>query len=104
MAQQDYNRYSILKNSDGTIDSMPFVSIPERASDKYEYWNVSFSRMDKISQKYYGSPFYEFLILYANPDFISEFDIPDGVLIRIPFPLAQVRSDYEAKLEQIKNQ
>lgn len=104
MPQQDYDRYSLLKNPDGTIDRMPFVQIPERPSDKYEYWNLGFSRLDKLSKKYYGNPFYDFLILYANPEYISEWEIPDGVLIRIPFPLAQVISDYEGKLEQIRNQ
>jgi hypothetical protein len=104
MPKPDYKRYSILKNTDGTTDMMPFVQLPERASDKYEYWNTEFSRMDKIAQKYYGNPFYDFLILYANPSFISEFDIPDGTLIRIPFPLSQARSDYESKLLEIKNQ
>ena len=104
MAQIDYNRYELLKNNDGTISPMPFVSIPERKSDKYLYWNAGFNRLDKLAQKYYGNPFYDFLILYANPQFISEFDIMDGTLIRIPFPLAQVRSDYESKLEQIINQ
>ena len=104
MPRQDYNRYAILQNDDGTIDQMPFVNIPERSSDKYEYWNTSFSRMDKLANKYYGNPFYDFLIMYANPQFISEFDIPDGALIRIPFPLGQVVSDYEARLQQIKNQ
>lgn len=104
MPKQDYKRYSILKNDDGTTDMMPFVSIPERSSDKYEYWNTNFSRLDKLAQKYYDNPFYDFLILYANPKYVSGFDIPDGALIRIPFPLSQVRSDYESKLEQIKNQ
>jgi hypothetical protein len=104
MPQQDYNRYAILQNNDGTVDSMPFVRIPERASDKYEYWNTTFSRMDKLANKYYGNPFYDFFILYANPQYISEFDIPDGALIRIPFPISQVKSDYEARLEKIKNQ
>jgi len=104
MPRQDYNRYSILKNDDGTIDMMPFIPIPERPSDKYEYWNVGFSRMDKLARKYYGNPLYDFFILYANPQFISEFDIPDNTLIRIPFPINKVKSDYESKLERIKNQ
>lgn len=104
MAQQDYNRYSILKNSDGSVSAMPFVTLPERSTDKYEYWNLGFSRLDKLSDKYYGTPFYDFLIIYANPEYTNEFDIPDNALIRIPFPLAQARSDYEGKLEQLKNQ
>lgn len=104
MPQQDYDRYNLLKNPDGTVSNMPFVSIPERSSDKYEYWIEGVSRLDKISRKYYGSPFYDFLILYANPEYASEFEIIDNQLIRIPFPLAQVLSDYESRLEQIKNQ
>lgn len=98
MPYQDYKRYDILKNTDGTTDSMPFVNLPTNPSDKFEYWNTNFSRMDKISQKYYGNPFYDFLILYANKIYLNEFDILDGALIRIPFPLSKVKADYEAAL------
>lgn len=104
MPKNDYDRYELIKNNDGTYNTMPFVPIPERQSDKYEYWNTTFSRLDKLAQKYYGNPFYDFFIMYANPQYLSEFNIPDGALIRIPFPLAQVKSDYESKLEEIINQ
>jgi hypothetical protein len=40
--------------------------------------------------------FYDFLILYGNKIYLTEFDIPDGALIRIPFPLSKVKADYEA--------
>ena len=66
MPYRDYDRYEILKNTDGTIDSMPFITLPVNASDKYEYWNSEYSRLDKLSKKYYDNPFYDFLILYAN--------------------------------------
>ena len=98
MAYPDYNRYEILKKSNGTTDAMPFVNLPINVSDKYEYWNSTYSRLDKISQKYYGNPFYDFLILYANKIYLNEFDIPDGALIRIPFPLNKAKADYEAAL------
>ncbi len=104
MPHVDYNRYAILKNGDGTTDSMPFVSLPVNPSDKFENWNFGFSRLDKLSQKYYGNPFYDFLILYANPQYVSEFDIPDGVTIRIPFPLGKARADYEAILSAYNKQ
>ena len=104
MAQIDYNRYSLLQNSDGTIDPMPFVKLPVNPSDKYEYWNLNFSRLDKLSEKYYGSPFYDFLILLANSEYLSEWEIPDNKLIRIPFPLAKVKADYEALITAYKNQ
>ena len=104
MPYRDYNRYSILENNNGTTSTMPFVNLPINPSDKYEYWNTEFSRMDKLSQKYYGNPFYDFLILYANNVYCSEFDIPDNALIRIPFPLGKVKADYEAALTLFKNQ
>jgi hypothetical protein len=104
MPYVDYNRYSILKNDNGTTEPMPFVYLPVNASDKYENWNTEFSRLDKLSQKYYGNPFYDFLILYANNIYVSEFDIPDNAVIRIPFPLNKVKADYEAFLTQYKKQ
>ena len=103
MPQKDYNRYGILVNSDGTTDMMPFVQLPVNQSDKFENWNTYNCRLDKFAQKYYGNPFYDFLILYAN-GYMSEFDIPDGTLIRIPFPLAKVKADYEVALTAIRNQ
>jgi hypothetical protein len=102
MPYRDYNRYEILKNSNGTTDAMPFINLPVNTSDKYEYWNLGFSRMDKIAQKYYGNPFYDFLILYANKIYLNEFDIPDSALIRIPFPLNKAKADYEALLTNFK--
>ncbi len=95
MPQQDYDRYAILQNSDGTHEMMPFVDLPINASDKYEDWNSTFSRFDKLADKYYGNPFYDFLITYANPSIIEEWDIPDGQLIRIAFPLSKAKADYE---------
>ena len=64
--------------------------------------NIASTYKDKFAQKYYGNPFYDFLILYAN-GYMSEFDIPDGTLIRIPFPLAKVKADYEIALTAIRN-
>jgi hypothetical protein len=40
---------------------------------------------------------YDWLILYANPDYLIEFDIPDGTIIRIPFPLERALSEYRTK-------
>lgn len=104
MPYKDYDRYATLKNTDGTTDRMPFVKIPKNASDKYENWNPDTSRLDRISQKYYGNPFYDFLILYANAIYTNEFDIPDGALIRIPFPLVKAKADYDAALQLYKSQ
>ena len=102
MPYRDYDRYVALKNSDGTINSMPFISLPANTSDKFEFWRTESSRLDKISQKYYGNPFYDFLILYANNSYVSEFDIPENAILRIPLPLDKARADYEAMINQFK--
>ena len=82
---------------------MPFINISISVSDKYEYWNTNFSRLDKLSMKYYGNPFYDFLILYANNIYLTEFDIPDNALIRIPFPLTRAKTDYDSALKRFKS-
>ncbi|MFW6246921.1 MAG: hypothetical protein ACOC22_01965 [bacterium] len=104
MPRKDYDKYNILRQENGLTRMMPFIKLPVNSTDKYETWNPEFSRMDKLSQKYYGNPFFDFLILLANPQFVSEFDIPDDTLIRIPFPLSVAKSDYEEIMENIINQ
>lgn len=104
MPHKDYNRYEILNSGIGNDMLMPFVDIPISQSDKYETWNSEFSRLDKLSQKYYGNPLYDFLILYANGEYLNEFDIPDGALIRIPFPFGKAIVLYEGIVNQIKNE
>ncbi len=96
----NYDRYSLLKNNNGTITMMPFVKIPEFSSDKYERWKLGKDRLDKLALKYYGNSTYDFFILYANSEFRSEFDIPDDHIIRIPFPLDKVKVFYENFLEE----
>jgi len=102
MPYRDYDRYAVLKGLNGSIEPMPFIKLPVNTSDKYEFWNSDYSRLDKLSMKYYGNPFYDFLILYANGSYTSEFDIQTGDLVRIPFPLDKVLSDYEQLLTQYK--
>ncbi|NJO61969.1 MAG: hypothetical protein HC836_28120 [Richelia sp. RM2_1_2] len=104
MIKNTYDRYEIYRNADGSIDQLPFIPISTSNNDKYEEWIIGRSRMDKLSQKFYNDPFYDFFILFANPEYISEFDIPEGVLVRIPFPLDRVKKEYEDGLEKIRKQ
>lgn len=98
MPINDYNRNSILSRGDGTYNTTPFIKLPKNSSDKFIVWNPDVNRLDILSLKYYGNPFYDFLILYGNPEYLNEFDIPQGTLIRIPFPLSKAKGDYEAIL------
>jgi len=96
-----YDRYALLRREGVDMDLMPFIKIPEAPTDKFENWHSGFSRLDKISQKYYGSPIYGFFILLANPEHLNEWDITDNTTIRIPFPLSRVKEDYEAIMEKM---
>ena len=97
--EKDYDRYSILNNN-SVIQLMPLIKLPLNSTDKFEYWNTELHRYDKFAYKYYGNPFYDFLLYYANTEFINEFDIPQDALIRIPFPLSKAKNDYETLLTQ----
>jgi hypothetical protein len=98
---EDFDRYSIYRTQ-GDIEQVPFIKIKENGSDKYEQYIVGETRFDKLSQKYYGTPIYDFFILMANPTYVNEFDIEDGTIIRIPFPIATVKNNYISELEKTK--
>lgn len=79
-------------------ETVPFISIPKRATDKIEEFRQGIDRMDKFSLKYYNNPYMGRLILMANPEYTFEFDIEDGALIRIPFPLEEVMEEYNRQI------
>jgi len=87
MAFPYYNRYSeFLINGEQTV--VPFVQIPQKVTDKTFIYKIARSRLDKVSQEYYGSPYFGWLILQANPQFGGlENYIYDGAILIIPFPL-----------------
>ena len=58
-----------------------------------EFNNVD--RLDLISYRIYKDPSYWWIILHAN-GYSIEFDIEEGELIRIPYPLDDAISDVMA--------
>lgn len=98
MALQYYNRYTdFLINGQQTV--VPFINLPNKSSDISHIYIVSQSRLDKISQQYYGSPFFGWLIMMANPQYSGlETNIPDGAILTIPFPLVASLQDYKNEL------
>jgi hypothetical protein len=86
MNRKFYDRYEGFRVDNG-FSPIPYIKIPEAKSDKKVVYNSN-SRLDMISQEYYGSPYFGWLILQANPTIASmEFDIPDNEILRVPFPL-----------------
>jgi hypothetical protein len=98
MALQYYNRYSsFIINGQQTV--VPFVQVPQKTTDKTYIYKVGRSRLDKISQEYYATPFFGWLILQANPQYGGlENTIPDGAILIVPFPLLPSLQDYKGAL------
>jgi len=99
MQLQYYNRYSqFLEN--GEPITVPFVLLSPKPSDKNYIYKVAQSRLDKISQQYYNSPYFGWLIMVANPKYGGqEWNIPDGAILKIPFPLITSLQDYKNAVE-----
>ena len=78
---------------------VPFVTIPFKPSDRNYIYKKEFSRLDKVSQQYYNTPFFGWLIMAANPQYGGiEFNIPDGTVLNVPYPLIASLQDYKGAL------
>lgn len=86
----------------GSISDMPKVVISERETDKHISYDSNKMRLDRISASIYGDDTYGWLILLANPQYFMEFDIPKSTIIRIPFPLKEVETEYISKILSLK--
>jgi len=99
MARQVYNRYSDFL-IDGEQTVVPYINLPSKSTDKKYIYKVGMTRMDKVSQQYYGTPTFGWLILLGNPTYGGqEWNIPDGSIITIPYPLVASLQDYKNELE-----
>jgi hypothetical protein len=97
-----YNRYSQFI-SDGNMSIVPFAEIYKESSDMTEIYKKGITRLDKVSYEYYGESDYAWLILQANPEYGSmEYNIPDGVELRIPYPLNSALSRYNKSINEYK--
>jgi hypothetical protein len=95
MANQYYDRYEEFVK-DGSFRIVPGLELPIKSTDKYLQYKKGKHRLDVLSQEYYGTPLFSWLILQANPLLGSiEFEIPDNSYLRIPFPLLTSLQDYK---------
>jgi hypothetical protein len=99
MAYTYWNRYSqFIINGEQTV--VPYVQLPSKPTDKTYIYKVGRSRLDRVSQEYYNSPTFGWLILQANPQFVGmENNIFDGAILIVPFPLLPSLQDYKAAIE-----
>ena len=99
MPFQYWNRYTnFLINGEQTV--VPFVPLPSKTSDKNYIFIIGQSRLDKVSQQFYGTPYFGWLVMAANPQYSgNEYSRPDGAVLTIPFPLVASLQDYKNALE-----
>lgn len=89
-----YNRYSQFLVQ-GQQKVVPGLILPRKSTDVKYIYKAGVSRLDKISQEYYGSPFFGWLIQQSNLEYGGlEWSIPDNSIIVIPFPLIPSLQDY----------
>ena len=100
MPQRYLDRYERFKD-DTDYKPVPGIKIPVKSTDKYLTYRLGSTRFDILSDKYYDSPYYGWLIMLANPEFGGlEFQIPDNKTIRIPFPFKVSVNNYLNGVEE----
>lgn len=99
MSRNYFDRYQFFIE-DSVFRIVPGIEIPIKGTDRYVPYKKGKDRLDKVSQEYYGSPVFGWLILQANPLAGSvEFEIPDNFYLRVPFPLVNTLQDYKRSVE-----
>ena len=92
-----FNFHKFLLNGN-SLKNMPPVRISNRDTDKTITYNKSLTRLDRIAGDIYQDETLSKVILWANPAYFIEFDIPDNTIIRIPFPINDVISEVTAQI------
>jgi len=93
----------LINSTEGTLDDMPPVDIDKRTTDKKVLYNKNLTRLDRIAGDLYEDETLWKIILWANPDYECEFDIPDNTIIRIPWPKMDVLDEVSKKIINRKN-
>ncbi len=97
-----FDRYNEFRFN-GTMSPMPGIQIDKSPSDKQIVYKVGDTRLDKMSNLYYNTPFCGWLIMLANPEFGGvEFTIPDQSIIRIPYPFESAINRYISAINNYK--
>lgn len=96
---QYYDRYQkFLLNGQQTV--VPYVSIGSRTTDQKYVYIKNKTRLDKLSFEKYGTPYFGWLILAANPSYGGlETNIPDNSVLKVPYPLLSALKDYKSAID-----
>ena len=96
------NFYTPLKEND-MLKDMPPVKISSRKTDKFIVYQKGIMRTDFLAGEIYQDETLWRLIMWANPEYFLEFDIPDGAVIRIPYPTNDVIAEVRGFITDNKN-
>ncbi len=99
MSREYFDRYQFFIE-EGNFKIVPGIEMPIKGTDKYLNYKKGKTRLDKVSQDFYGTPVFGWLILQANPQVGSiEFEIPDNTILRVTLPLTSSSQDYKRGVE-----
>jgi hypothetical protein len=99
MSRSYFDRYQYFIE-DGNFKIVPGIDLPIKSTDKYHQYKKGKDRLDKLSQEFYNTPTFGWLIMTANPlSGTNEFEIPDNFILRIPYPLVPTLQDYKRSIE-----
>lgn len=97
-----FDRYKKFRDN-GSMKTIPGITLFPKITDKKQVYKKGKDRLDILSQRYYNSPYFGFLIMLANPEHGGlEFNIKDNSIIRIPFPLEATLEQYNNEIEKHK--
>lgn len=97
-----FNRYDYFEKN-GEFKIVPGIELPIKSTDKYYQYKRGKDRVDKLSQEYYDSPVFGWLIMMANPSAgTNEFEIPNNFILRIPSPLVTTLQDYKSGVDKYR--
>jgi hypothetical protein len=98
-----YDRYSGFRY-DGSMKPMPGLYLTPTSTDKNILYKLGETRLDKLSNTYYNSPYFGWLIMSANPQFGGlEFNITDQAIITVPFPFESAIDRYTILVNRYKS-
>lgn len=97
-----FNRYKIFPQQNNIPVIIPYLKMPDKASDRVIIWTAG-ERLDNISDSYYGTPFFDWLIMQKNAHLgLDEFEWEYGSTIIIPYPLETSINQYIEAYEKFK--
>jgi hypothetical protein len=99
MSRIYFDRYQFFVG-DGNFRIVPGIELPIKGTDRYHTFKRGKDRLDKLSQEFYNTPTFGWLIMTANANAgTNEFELQDNFILRIPFPLNSSLQDYKRGVE-----